>query len=248
MNRKSFIKGLLAGITGTVLFVSALSSASALEPYYKNIKAFVSSVKIFADGKPLNLQSEPLNIEGKVYLPLRDIGEALGKKIDWDGVNNSIFIGANKNAYRPSTGIYQLKPLYGETYFQVGYGGKDLLQPAEKGGKITLYRQNFSTINAIAFLNGSSIGFQLHDHKYYLIRGLAGVDDSNPSDSEKGIIKFYGDNKEIATITTGTKRDEPVVFEIDISNIEKLEVKNIKADGSASRVALVDVVLEAVQE
>lgn len=248
MSKKSYIKGLATGIVGTALFVSTISSVDAFEPYYKNIKAFVTTIKIVIDGKPAVLQSEPLLIEGKTYLPLRDIGEALDKQVEFDGANNTIFIGQGEKNYRPSTGIYQLEPLHGETYLNVGYGGDDYLQPADEGGKISLYKQNFSTINSIAFLDGSSVAFNLYDHKYYLIRGFAGVDDSNPSYTEKGIVKFYGDGKEIATITTGTKRDEPIPFEVDVTGIEKLEIKNIKASGSASRVALVEVVLEAVQE
>ena len=248
MSKKSYIKGLATGIVGTALFISTISSADAFEPYYKNIKAFVTSIKIVIDGKPAVLQSEPLLIEGKTYLPLRDIGEALDKQVEFDGANNTIFIGEGEKNYRPSTGIYQLEPLHGETYLNVGYGGDDYLQPADEGGKISLYKQKFSTINSIAFLDGSSVAFNLYDHKYYLIRGFIGVDDSNPSYTEKGIVKFYGDGKEIATITTGTKRDEPIPFEVDVTDVEKLEIKNIKASGSASRVALVDVVLEAVQE
>lgn len=248
MERKSYIKGLATGIVGTALFLTTISSVAAFEPYYKNVKAFVSSINIVLDGKPISTKSDPLVINDTTYLPLRDIGEVFGKQVTWDGANNTILIGQAQTSYRPSTGIYQLDPLFGESYMFVGYGGKNYLEPEEDGGKITLLKQNFSTINSIAFLDGSSVAYHLYDQKFSAIKGLVGVDDSNPGYSEKGIIKFYGDDKELATITTGTKRDEPIAFAVDITGVEKLEIKNIKASGTASRVALVDVVLEAVQE
>ncbi|KEF40028.1 putative carbohydrate binding protein,copper amine oxidase family protein [Schinkia azotoformans MEV2011] len=248
MGRKSYLKGLATGMVGTALFITTISTVDAFEPYYKNVKAFISSINIVLDGKPIYLKADPLLIDGTTYLPLRDIGEAFGKQVTWDGVNNTIIIGQAEKSHRPSTGIYQLDPIYGERYMFVGYGGKDYLEPEEDGGKITLLKQQFSTINSIAFLDGGSVSYHLYDNKFKSIKGLVGVDDSNSGYSEKGIIKFYGDNKELATITTGTKRDEPIAFEVDITGIEKLEIKNIKASGTASRVALVDVVLEAVQE
>ncbi|WP_017756235.1 stalk domain-containing protein [Calidifontibacillus oryziterrae] len=247
MNHNSYLKGLLSGIVGTTIVISSLASVQAFAPYYKDIKALVTSLTIVVDGKPVTLKSQPLLIDGTTYLPLREIGQSLGKEVNWDGPNNTIFIGQEEKKYRPSIGISQLEPIYGETYLNVGYGGEDYLEPAEDGGKITLYRQNFSTINSIAFLDASSVAYNLYDDKYFLVRGFAGVDDSNPDSEDKGIIKFYGDGKEIATITTGTKRDEPIPFEVDITGVEKLEIKNINALGTASRVALVDIIFEAVQ-
>ncbi|WP_458412071.1 stalk domain-containing protein [Schinkia sp. CFF1] len=258
MNQKSYLKGLATGIVGTAIFITSISSVDAFEPFYKNIKAAVATINIIVDGKPSDLQSEPLLIEGKTYLPLRDIGAALGKEVTWDSKNNAIYIGEGQKTFRPSIGLSQLKPIYGETYrnsgfknddyLNSGYGGKYYIESEDEGGEISLFKQRFSTLNSIAFLDASSISYNLYDNKYYLIRGLAGVDDTNPDAKGIGIIKLYGDDKELATITTGTKAEKPVPFEVDITGIKKLEIKNIQAKGTASRVALVDVVLEAVQE
>lgn len=258
MERKSYIKGLVTGIAGTAFFITSITSVDAFEQYYKNVKAVINAINIYVDGEPVVLQSTPLTIENKTYLPLRDIGEVLGKEVTWDGANNSILIGEQQRSYRPSIGLSQLEPIYGETnrnngyktddYINKGYGGKYYLESEEEGGEISLFKEKFSTLNAIAFLDGGSVAYNLYDNKYYSIHGLAGVDDTNPDSDTIGVVKFYGDGKEIATITTGTKRDEPIPFEVDISGVKKLEIKNIQEDGTASRVALVEVVLEAVQE
>ncbi|WP_102345083.1 stalk domain-containing protein [Bacillus sp. Marseille-P3661] len=244
----SFIKGILVGVIGTTILISSISSVDAVTPYYKSIKALVSSINIVVDGHKIEQNVQPLLIDNTTYLPLRAIGETLSKEVSWDESTNTIFIGnQEEGSYRPSIGLSQLKPLHGETYLNVGYGGESYLRSPKDGGRITLFKQNYYPADTIAFLNSSSVTYHLFDNKYNRIYGLAGVDDSNNNDQGVGIIRFYGDGIEIASIKTGTKKAPPVPFDIDISGIEKLEIKNIKAEGTASRVALVEVILDAVQ-
>jgi flagellar biosynthesis/type III secretory pathway protein FliH len=67
----------------------------------RSIKAVFSNIKIFVDGKALETSQEPFIIQGTTFVPLRDLGEAIGAQVHWDGANNTIQIArpqADQNA------------------------------------------------------------------------------------------------------------------------------------------------------
>ena len=43
-----------------------------------------STVKVYFDGKAVTLNSRPFTYKGRIYLPLRDVGEILGTNIGWN--------------------------------------------------------------------------------------------------------------------------------------------------------------------
>lgn len=81
----------LALVAGTAV-ASSVVTTRTLEAQYMGIKLVVSGREIApkdANGTPV----EPFAVDGTVYLPVRAVGEALGKEVAWDGETNTVTVG-----------------------------------------------------------------------------------------------------------------------------------------------------------
>ena len=93
---KNTLKGYLVGVLSTVLLLGtvcyATSNTKTLEALYNNIKIYVDGVKI--DPKDASGNAvEPFIYNGTTYLPVRAVGEAIGKTVTWDGATQSVYLG-----------------------------------------------------------------------------------------------------------------------------------------------------------
>lgn len=99
MLSKSNVKSFVIGSACTaVLATSVVGFASG--GVTKTIEAFYNNVKLVVDGRPVSLGNdlsgnkiEPFIYKGTTYLPVRAVGEALNKKVDWDGETQTVYIG-----------------------------------------------------------------------------------------------------------------------------------------------------------
>jgi hypothetical protein len=92
------IQGFIAGF-----ICCALLAASAGAVFGKSateyIQAAYNNIKIYVDGSLLTPRDgngsivEPFIYNGTTYLPVRAVGEAVGKSIGWDGATYSVYIG-----------------------------------------------------------------------------------------------------------------------------------------------------------
>ena len=91
---KSFLAGIITGVVMTVTVISFTSQTSAAN-LSKNISASYQNIKIYVDGAAVNTKdtNEPFISSGVTYLPVRAVGEAFGKTVDWDGVSKTVYIG-----------------------------------------------------------------------------------------------------------------------------------------------------------
>ena len=89
---KGYVLGILTAsiLTGGVAL--AKSGGEIIESFYSNIKIYVDGVKIEPKDSSGN-SVEPFIYNGTTYLPVRAIGEAIGKKVTWDGNEKSVWIG-----------------------------------------------------------------------------------------------------------------------------------------------------------
>ncbi|NOU99125.1 peptidylprolyl isomerase [Paenibacillus planticolens] len=90
---KDKVKGLIVGLTiGSLISgTAAFAASSQIEVAFRSIKYMFDGVeKVPADGKGFVY-------EGSTYVPLRFVSEALGKKVEWDEENETIWIGNNPN-------------------------------------------------------------------------------------------------------------------------------------------------------
>jgi hypothetical protein len=73
-------------LAASLIFICFLPISSAFAAKAKNIY-------IFLDGKKMEFkleQQQPINVDGRVLVPLRDIFEALGAKIEWDNTTKTV--------------------------------------------------------------------------------------------------------------------------------------------------------------
>lgn len=99
MSKKERLKGFVSGVILTVLLFSSIG-VFASGSVRKTIDVFYNNVKLVVDGKPVKFgkdsagnQIEPFIYNGTTYLPVRAVGEALGKKVDWDGATQTVYVG-----------------------------------------------------------------------------------------------------------------------------------------------------------
>ena len=93
---KKRLQGIAIGmLISALLFavvVFAKSGSETIEVIYDNISIYLDGVKIEpkdANGKTV----EPFIYNGTTYLPVRAIGEAIGKKVSWDDATKSVYLG-----------------------------------------------------------------------------------------------------------------------------------------------------------
>ncbi len=93
---KKRLQGFVAGILCCLLLagISVLAKTGS-----EWIEAYYNDVKIYVDGKKVNPKDvngntvEPFVYNGTTYLPVRAVGNAIGKAVYWDGETSSVFLG-----------------------------------------------------------------------------------------------------------------------------------------------------------
>jgi len=82
----------------------ALTSTAIAATTTRTLQATFSGIKLIVDGNAVTPRDgngnvvEPFIVDGTTYLPVRAIGEALGKEVSWDGATNTVYIGARSGA------------------------------------------------------------------------------------------------------------------------------------------------------
>lgn len=91
-----FALGIFAGalISGTVSF--AVTGTSVIEAVYNNIVINIDGKNITPKDANGN-KTEPFIYNGTTYLPVRAVGEALGKTVEWDSETNTVYLFSGKN-------------------------------------------------------------------------------------------------------------------------------------------------------
>jgi hypothetical protein len=113
---KQRIQGMVIGIIAAFIFTSAAAPALA-GATTRQLNAWFNNIKIVVDGElivPKDSEGrviEPFIIDGTAYLPVRAVGEALGKSVDWDGATNTVFLGG---ADKPATAV----PVYSRQHIE----------------------------------------------------------------------------------------------------------------------------------
>lgn len=81
-------------VTGTAL---------AANTVYKNIRVQYCGIKLVVNGAPVTPKDangstvEPFIYNGTTYLPVRAVGNALGKDVSWNGNTKTVYIGMNES-------------------------------------------------------------------------------------------------------------------------------------------------------
>lgn len=76
----------------TIILVFALALGVSGDTGTKQLSALFRNIKIIANGKVVQAETEPFIINGRTYVPLRVISEALGAWVDWNQATSMITI------------------------------------------------------------------------------------------------------------------------------------------------------------
>lgn len=98
MKRKTVVFCLLGAMALGTCTVSAASGARDIPVTYRNIK-------IVVDGKELSTSAEPFIYNGTTYLPIRAVGEAVGKEVAWNSGTNTVVLSGAQQTSAPSLPI-----------------------------------------------------------------------------------------------------------------------------------------------
>jgi cyclophilin family peptidyl-prolyl cis-trans isomerase len=96
-NIKSLLVGIAIGVTLSGTVVSA--SGSTIEVYFKNLRMMFDGVEKAPEDKPVFIY------EGTTYVPLRFIGESMGKLVQYDANNETIWVGGKRYSQPPEMAI-----------------------------------------------------------------------------------------------------------------------------------------------
>lgn len=189
---KNTLKGYLIGVLSTALLlgsvVYAASTTKTIEAFYNNIKIYVDGIKI--DPRDGNGEVvEPFIYNGTTYLPVRAVGEAIGKTVSWDGATQSVYLGE-----KPGDVQYLMEvctPYRTQQYTEYTLSnGKSFSMSGKK------YTNGFDISN-----NWGTGGYAIFnlDGKYNSITlELGPVDGQTGSDSE---VNFFVDDKLVKSYT-----------------------------------------------
>ena len=70
----------------------ATNATKTIQAAYRNIKLVIDGVPVTPRDSNGNVV-EPFIYNGTTYLPVRAVGEALGKEVSWDGNTNTVYVG-----------------------------------------------------------------------------------------------------------------------------------------------------------
>ena len=122
----------------------AASGTRTLEVTYKDIKLVIDGQEIVPKDAAGNVV-EPFQANGTTYLPVRAIGEALGKEVTWDGSTNTVYVGQTAAVALP----YQVN--HGTIY-----DGKNADASFSVAGKVYKTGVVLQSVHSSAYENNSS--------------------------------------------------------------------------------------------
>lgn len=254
-------KGILGFISGVIITLILTTSVFAA-PIEQTIKVIYNNIKVIVNGIQIDMRDannnkvEPFNYNGTVYLPVRAIGQALGKDVRWDGKNNAVVVSdiqddsAGQIVY-VGDGIVPFNHQRGHEYHgvKIVYDNEVKWENSSTYGNQTLLSDNlnneftnyilmhifkrFSTGDIASYvstdLRWQYIDFPLQKNykKFNATFGLTG----GSSNTEYEItLKVFADNNKIyeKTLKAG---DFPEEIDLDISNVNKLTFR-VESTGS----------------
>ncbi len=180
---QGFIIGILVCflLTGVIF---AKTGTETIQALYNNIKIYVDGIKIDpkdATGKAV----EPFIYNGTTYLPVRAVGDAIGKTVSWDGTTQSVYLGEKPG---DKTFLMDVCPPY--KYSQSHYHSE---YRSSLGESFEMTGKKFS--NGFTHGGNGTIYFSL-DGKYHSLNLDVGMFEGN----YEATISFIVDEKTIKTI------------------------------------------------
>lgn len=208
---KGFVAGILSAALIAVMVTPGLAALAG-----KTIQVF-TGVDIYIDDVKLNpkdANGNPVEVfvyNGTTYLPVRAVGEAVGKTVQWEGKTNSVYLGKHTGE-KPAVWLKDLDYFTG-MQFSTEATEKDNLGNMKENVILNKGTQG-STYNNVYKLNGqyskiSGTLFQRYNFRSW--------------DYGKAKLEIYGDGKLLYSAIMGSGV-EPIEFSVDLRGVLELKV------------------------
>lgn len=218
-------------IVSTLAIMLILSTVVIASSRIANIKVVYDNIKIVVDGKEVNFgldsqgkKIEPFIYNGTTYLPVRAVGEAVGKDVSWDQSSKTVFLG--------STAV-------NNNFTQVNTEEKDLVNTLDafnETSRVYVYKSGEKKGIELKLWNDtdSHVNYNL-DGKYTNISCLVGVKDA----SKKGYLKFIGDGRMLAEYPIESDKMVDNV-NVDVTGVKNLMIQLYSEESTFIAIKLVD--------
>lgn len=200
-----FLSGVAAAVLAASLTSPALAALAAKTiQVYTGVDIYVDDVKL----EPTNVNGNPVEVfvyNGTTYLPIRAVGEALGKTVQWDPKTNSAYLGKHTGE-KPAVWLQDLD------YFT---GNKFVVHTTEKDNLGNTRQETIhNTFTNTYLLNGQYSAISGTFFQRYELRSYT------RNESE---LLIYGDGELLysAEMTGGV---QPIDFYVDLTGVLELKI------------------------
>ncbi len=228
MKRTHTLRTFLAGAAAAVLTLSlAIPAGAALAgktiQVYTGVDVYVDDVKLNlkdANGNPV----EAFVYNGTTYLPVRAVGEAVGKVVQWEPSTSSVYLGKHQNSYGIS--------ILSMDYFNSSTWG--VIHTFSRNS----FRDNLGQEYTDAFcLHDSMTGMPwvsyLLNGQYTFISGDFLLSYEDRSSDEVQRLYIYGDDELLYSAETYAGI-YPIHFDVNVTGIIELKIQTYTAASSNS--------------
>ncbi|MGM9613405.1 MAG: copper amine oxidase N-terminal domain-containing protein [Butyricicoccus sp.] len=208
----------------------ATTVAFAASTIHKTVTIEYANIKLVVDGVTITPKDangstvEPFIYNGTTYLPVRAVGNAIGKQVTWDGNTKTVYLGDAPNSKK---WLMDLCPPYETDY---GY--------YEANGNTTDGTNSFKMAGQ-SYSRGFMVAFCAEDVGTNVLFNLNGqystLDfDLGPVDGHSGLpllLKFYLDGELTETIEM-TSEDLPRHCSVNLNKALQMKVVAVSAEGN----------------
>lgn len=216
-----------AFILGTVVALSLSSTLVVASTGLRNIEVSYRNIRIIVDGVYVNTPDEPFIYQGRTYLPIRAVTEALGQKVEWDEWTSTVSISpvVEKN-YLPRPAVNRPSRLNNEDR-----SGFPWPLPMTTGG--VAYAKGIQTL--VDTESETVLEWRL-DGKYSSLTGIVGLDEVGLGPTAQVEVVATGDDVELARFTLTW---EAPASKVDL-NLQGIDRLTFRAKSVGEHAALID--------
>lgn len=234
---------ILTVILSTTIFSFGSSINQTIDVVYNNIKLVV-------DGNPVDFgldssgnEIEPFIYNGTTYLPVRAVGETLGKTVDWDGETKTVYLGKKNINDDAATYINN-----GIDYMNYQEGNTDNGFNSAFSSETTVTDNIGNSYNNYLMLYIAS-GFSYSDAwnyveyptngEYSKFKATLALDENYKNTTAEFKVQVYADD-ELVYNETYKAGFIPKELDIDINNALKVKIRTKKIEGGYYKIGFMN--------
>jgi len=227
---QGLIAGFLIGVMLTSGMVFAKNKTEIIEAFYNNIKIYVDGVKIEPKDAAGNVV-EPFIYNGTTYLPVRAVGEAIGKKVTWEGETQSVFLGDKPGEV---LNLFDVCTPYAGEWFEV-----------KNAEAITIAGKKYYNTLTLGNIGNGVTGFALFnlDSKYDKLSFEIGAIDERSYTGTIKTLNLYTDNKLINSYEISAS-SLPQKIIVDLKSACQLKIELVGGYGQSGEFGIINAILE----